>query len=270
MKRFLLSFSFIFFLSSFLFPFDKSPYYIESGELRIGLKDTVYSLKNSFLNCFSFDFMYGVNKNVLLEVAIPYLFFEYSYSEGVLGDISILGKFSIEKDFKEFCRISFVPYFRFPTGIIKDESFRYVKGERVSFYPFSTGVFTFYPGFNMSLFFEPFMIWFTFYYCNERKYEEDILSFNSSLDRLEFTFGIDYMFEFNIFSGKLFYTPELNFVYRQNISDEKILSDGLILYFLNNFKINKSLKFRLGFIYPIIFEKNIEDFAFLLSFSFII
>ncbi|MGC8764737.1 MAG: hypothetical protein ACP5QT_02490 [Brevinematia bacterium] len=268
MKYLLLSF-FLLILTS-LYSFENNPYYLENGRFEASLSYKFFSLTNTFLDEVFFSFAYGVNDRVYLKFFIPYIFFEDKYQDGILGDIYLKTKFLLEKDFEERWSISFIPEFRFPTGVVQEDSYRYVNGKRVSFYPYSYGIFAFYPGFNASLFIPPFMLWMDLFYCSENSYDEEIFSFNSSLDRLEIDINVDYLFELNFFADlKFYYQPQLSVLYRYNISREAIIPDNFEFYFCNFIKAGEFFKFRLGFLYPINQEGNIYKYSFDFGMTFI-
>ncbi len=268
MLFFLLSFFSLFFITGVLS--GETPYYLRSGGVQVGLNYKLFVLSDTYLSSPSLSFSYGVNERVLLKVDVPYLFFEDDYQDGILGDIYLLAKLLIEKDFEERWSVSFAPIFRFPTGVVKEESYRYVNGHRVSFYPFSYGIFAFYPGFNFSIFIPPLMLWANLYYCNENSRNEDLLSFNSSFDMLEIDLNVDFIYELNLFSNlRVYYQPQLAFLYRYNLSGDVIFSDGFEVYFSNILKFGNFFRFRLRFLYPINQENSFYKYSFDSSVIFI-
>lgn len=264
----LLSF-FLFIFSTLHSFFGDNPYLLESGRFESALDYKFFSLSNLNLSQLSFQFAYGVNDRVFLKFDVPYLFFEDKYQDGILGDIYLSTRFLLEKDFEERWFISFAPLFRFPTGVGKEESFRYVNGERVSYYPFSYGTFAFYPGFDFSIFLSPFMFWTGVYYCSENFRDEDIFSFNSKLDRFEFDINMDMLFELRFFNDlKICYQPQLSILYRYNLSEEIIIPNNFEIYFSNVLKAGNFFKFRLGFLFPINQEEYFYKYSFDISLIF--
>ena len=217
------------------------------------------------LNVFSVDLYYGVNRNVLIYARMPYLFFNNLITDGVIGDVNFVVKILLEKDFYEKWGVSFISVFQIPTGVIKEDSFRYVDGNRVSFYPFSKGVFAFHPGILFNYFFQPLMIWGSLFYCSENSREENILSFNNSYDRIEANLSVDYLFEFKGIG--LTYKPEIDLKYVYNISDIKSVSDGLYLSLGNIVKIMDIFRIKFNFLLPLIQQDKLYGFSLEASFG---
>ena len=242
-----------------------NPYYLNNNKAIFQITDNVFFLESSVLNILSFDLYYGINRNVLLYALLPYLFFNNFITDGVIGDVNLAIKFLLEKDFYEKWSLSFISIFQIPTGVIKEDSFRYVDGNRVSFYPFSKGVFSLTPGILFNYFLEPVMIWVSLFYCSENSREENILNFNNSYDRIEATLAFDYLFELKNFS--LFYKPEISLKYVYNISDIKCVSDGLYLSLRNMVKIFNTLRVKFNFLLPVLPQDKLYGFSLEASFS---
>ncbi|MEJ5284134.1 MAG: hypothetical protein ACP5Q5_03050 [Brevinematia bacterium] len=269
MRVFLLSF-FFFLWANLLFSSFDNPYYLEAANVRTIIGDEVVFFANSTLNKVHLSLDYGVNERFLIGVCFPYLFFNSFVGDGVIGDIELKAKFLLEKDFFEFWRFSFLSIIRFPTGVVKEESYRYIDGGRYSFYPFSRGTFGFHPGFNLSFYFHPFMFWFNLFYCVDNYTDEGIVSFNPGLDRLRFSLHSDLEIEIFKFNNTVFlYLPELSISYQRNISSDLLFPDSLEIYFENSLKTGKFFKFSLGFLYPIIFDKKLYEYSLFLTFSFL-
>ncbi len=269
MRVFLLSFFFFLWTNQLFSSFD-NPYYLEPGGVCISIVDNVVFFTNSALNILNFSLDYGVNERFLIGVSFPYLFFNSFFGEGVIGDIELKTKFLLEKDFFELWRFSFISLVRFPSGLVKEESYRYIDGERYSFYPFSRGTFGFYPGFNLSFYFYPFMFWFNLFYCVDNYADESIVSFNPGLDRLKLSLHSD--LELNIFKFGDFvilYLPEISISYTYNISSDILFQDSLEICFENSLKTGKFFKFSLGFLLPIYFNKKFYENYLFLTFSFL-
>ncbi len=269
MRVFLLSFFLLFWTNLFLFSNFENPYYLEANAVRVSVGNDFIFLTNSILNkaCLSFD--YGVNERFLIGVDFPYLFVNSFIGDGVIGDVELKAKFLLDREFFELWRFSFISFVRFPTGVVKEESYKYIRGLKYSFYPFSKGTFGFYPGFNFSYYLSPFMFWFNLFYCIDNYSDESIVSFNPGFDRLRFSLHSDLELEIFKFNGLVFlYLPQFSIIYSHNISRDVLFPDSLDICFENTLKTGKIFKFSLVFLYPIICDNRLYDYSFWLKLSF--
>ncbi len=270
MKSFLLSFLFLFLTCVFSFSYEETPYFRESEKVGVSFFSDFFYLSNSILSVSSLDIDYSVNDRFLVSFKLPYLFYDFYITDGVIGDVELKLKFLLERDFYEKWRFFFFSTFRFPTGVSKEDSFKYIKGKFYTYYPFSRGAFGFYPGFSFSYLLEPFMFWLNLSYLSDNYRDEEIISFNSGLDRLKLSFNTDFSFlMLRLNDIYLYYQGLISLAYFHNISEDKIFNDFLELYFENSIKIGQIFKFSLGFLYPIFLTNNIYKYSFSLSLSII-
>ncbi|MCX7821440.1 MAG: hypothetical protein N2258_07180 [Brevinematales bacterium] len=269
MRVFLLSFFFIIWTNLFLYSYEETPYYLNNGEVRSSFGVDSFFLSNYNLNFSYFSFDYGVNDRFLIGFRLPYIFFNSFLGEGIIGDVELNAKFLLERDFFELWRFSFLTFIKFPTGVVKEDSYKFIMGNRYSFFPFSRGTFGFYPGFNFSYYLKPFMLWLNLLYCVDNYSDEGIVSFNPGFDRLKLSLNSDVEIELFKFNETIFlYLPEVSLSYTYNISKDVLYPDSLEVYLENSLKTGKFFKFSLGFLLPIIFEKKIYDYSLWIKVSF--
>lgn len=258
--------SFFLLISNRNFSLTFSPYFLEDGKVIFDTENDTLLFDEYHLNIFSFDVFYGVNRNLLLGFKIPYLFFETLISDGIIGDASFSAKFLMERDFLDKWNFAFITHFRFPTGVIKEDSYRYIAGKTLSFYPFSTGTFSFSPAFLISYYLKPFMLWANLTYHSENTRDETLLSFNNSFDWIEANISFDFLCDYN-FSNffELYYIPQLSIAYRYNLSPLNLLPDGFYIKIRNLIKVCKTFRFNISVGFPINQNKSIFKFDILVG-----
>ncbi len=210
-------------------------------------------MQGTFLNIYEASLDYGVSENVLINISFPYLTLADVDDGGAFGDFSTSIKVLLAEQSDAIMWRTFASfYFRFPTGISPQDSYRKIGEKTVSYYPFASGNYCFSPSLLMSLIIDEFAINLTVFYQAENSASEGFFSFRTDNDRFDFQLSADYPFKID-FSGidPISIRPAVYLDYKYNISSLPIIPDSWYLTLENNIKIGEYWKIRFYYTIPI-------------------
>lgn len=230
------------------------------GAVYLGGQFESSSIINGSLTTAGLTIQYGINENVLITLDMPYHFMDGAQDNGILGDFSAGVRFFLFQADSLNLRLITGFDFRFPTGVIQEDSYRRVGGKLLSYYPFSIGTYAFAPSIIASILVEPFVINTSLIYHSEASQNETIFSFNPGYDSLDIQTSIDLIWKFNLFSQSVVYRPIFFLDYKYNLSNLPIINNGFSIGFENHLKIENTWKIIAGCSFPLVAGNSINPY----------
>jgi hypothetical protein len=235
-----------------------NPYFLKANEAFLCVGAENLGVQQASLMSYNFALEYGVSENVQLGFNIPYLSLLGAEDGGCFGDVSAFIKLSLAQSEQLSWRIVSAFYFGFPTGVIKEDSYRRVNGLKASYFPFTTGAPFLAPSLIASFLLENFGLRGSVTYFSENSPDENIFYFNFVHDSIDFQLSADYFCSLKIFENStLSILPIIYLEYKYNLSNMPIIPNGFYFYFQNNLKLDKTWKLTLDFSLPLFAENPV-------------
>ncbi len=238
-------------------------YFLKPNSVLLSLDYEDIALNGGLLNLYELCVDYDVNENVLINLYFPYYTIIDANDGGCFGDVAASIKLSLAQSEQLSWRILTEFYFRFPTGVIQEDSYREVNGNILSYYPFSTEAPEFAPSVIASILIYEFVVNAVVTYQSENDPGDGLFDFSLSHDRLDFQVSADYLLKYSILNNlHLFIRPVIYLEYKYNLSDSPIIPTGFYLSMENNIKIENLWRLKLIYSLPLSVENAIDKYLF--------
>lgn len=223
------------------------PYLLKPGAFYLGLEGATTAVAGANVNSYTLIMDYAVNESVMAGVTLPYLHMMLSGEYGLLGDADGYLRLALANSPGLEWRMVGNLGFRLGTGVRQPEAVRRSGTDTATYYPLSTGAFSFIPAFLFSLFAGDVLFTGTLAYHMEHGTDEPPFTFNLTRDVVQFSVGADYSFKLGGSGSQFTVRPDLTLDARIPLSAVQLYPPHLSVVLSAVVRYNYLVKGRLFF-----------------------